>query len=1136
MKFSKRLGLTPTAAIAFALLLAVPPLTAGSGSDAYGYTWVDSQDPDGPVIELHSRQGGGFEIPSGADWTQDVVLPFPFPYYGVFFDTVRLSDNGFATFDLTSGVEPANKPIPDPADTPDDILAALWGDLSPQQIQWGPILGGEGFLVNWDGNAGGIDFTVDLILFPDGVFRYQYWTISEIPDTTIGIESPGGTYGIENFYNGAGPSAGSLLNGYVIEYTPPPTPSCADVVPATCGTTSASTPAAEPPLTAGGYSCAPGEPMLAWERVMELNLTEASTVQAALGNLGGRDLRLFHLDGCDSRNCLTGNAASIDMGLLPPGNHLVVVDGPDSAAEGDFDFEVTCTDPFVPLACGELASESNVGQPSLFASHPCDPSGRTTDGGERAFRICLPSPQTLRVSLNTTNDLDLFLYGDSFDAAGCLDAGDNGVTLFGADAGCYHLFVDGPAGAEGDFDLEVTCGSELDCASPPEIVCGGTVSGDTAADGTASIDEYPCTAGFYDGPEMIYRFENPKLQNVSFVLENTALEMDLLLLSACDEGFCSRAADGTLNAGELEPGTYYVVVDGRSGVGAPFDISAFCAEALEPDTLETTLRAGETVSEQKTAFLTPDIPQADVMFAMDLTGSMDGELANLQQNAKQVIDALSLLINDLSFGLISFEDYPATYSGAENCGYAATYARPGDAPYRLNLPLQKSISAFEDAVNAMTLGNGEDGPESYARVLWETANHDTIGWRPGSRRMVVMFGDNIPHDCDVDACVSPGGRNSGWDPGRDGFLNTFDDIALLDAVDDMAAPGHDIVLLYFDSSGGIELSLWDCLARRTGGFATPLNPDGTPPSGIDLSDLIFDAISEEGRTCETLTLEASAGFESWLLSVTPTSYADVLLPDTRVFDIVLGPPAGTPPGTYQFTVDLLCEGVVVASQQVTMHVGDCTLTAVPPDDSLACEGSLIDLDGSRSIANGCNGDVEYQWSRNGTVIRPWDANPSTSDPLPGTAATYTLEITCRNDPNCPGTSAASFDVGLLPDELPQPLGRSLRVAKTQPEDLTISWDGNVIDPSLLDTFQVIVLDADDVSPPTPADMEAAMVLGETVPPTGELLHAGAQLRPCDTGGGPTSCRLLYYKARGTSPCSGTPGSACDGFPAQVPCP
>jgi hypothetical protein len=72
--------------------------------------------------------------------------------------------------------------------------------------------------------------------------------------------------------------------------------------------------------------------------------------------------------------------------------------------------------------------------------------------------------------------------------------------------------------------------------------------------------------------------------------------------------------------------------------------------------------------------------------------------------------------------LKSSSDYPSYYI---YCGYSATYGSPswGDFPYNLDRPLTYFT------INSLYIRYGGDGPEDYARVLWEMLNDPAIGWR-----------------------------------------------------------------------------------------------------------------------------------------------------------------------------------------------------------------------------------------------------------------------------------------------------------------------------------------------------------------------------------------------------------------------
>jgi len=1131
-------GVAPVAILLSTLSGPLPLPAAQGGPDTFGYTWKDSAEGV-PVENIPFDATPSRGLPSLNEWLSppDQEIGFDFYFYDRWYRTVQISDNGWASFVTQADSYALNSSMPANRE-PEAFVAPLWDDLTMIQIEWGPILGGEGLKILWNGyqptDIGPMNVRFCVYLFRDGRIRFTYFGAQETASVAVGIEDETESLGTTLLYDGTPFGDFSLGSNYAVEFYSPGQLTCDDVLPISCGDSIASGPPALRPAINGLKYCN-ADGYTAAERVFALDLDRPLDLEASISGFGARQLDLFLLGSCNQDDCLAGGADTLNFAAIHAGTYYLVVDGLDPADEGPFNISVTCTDPYLPIGCGEALAGTTRGQGSRKDAHACAPAGFDYGGGDSTYFLCLPDAMTLRFRLETTADLDLVVYRENLDPSSCAGWGDSAVTFFGAEAGCYYISVDGPPGAGGDFTIEAGCGAPWDCGSAIPIACGEKVSGNTLLEGRTQVHHYSCSGETFDGPEVLLSLSNPGDQNVSLVLDSSDPDMDLLLIESgrCDEGFCLQAADEILGVMDLPTGNYVLLVDGRNNAGGPFSVAAFCGRTVTPPSIEATLSAGTGLPEHKTVFLTPDIRRSDIMFAVDLTESMVGELENLKANSKEIVTRLAPLVNDLRFGLISFEDYPGAYSGPENCDRNAIYGTDTDEPYRLELPLTDNLLAFEAAVDSLLLGNGSDSPESYSRVLWESTADPFIGWRLGSLRLLVSFGDDVPHDCDVGACLGTGGQNWGKDPGRDGVVGTADDLAILDVLDEMAA-GH-ITLVHFDSSdGAVFLPLWSCFAGITGGLAQGLSPDGSVPPDVDLADLVFDTLMAQARHCDALTMAPCPGFEEWLFSISPTEITNVLLPTRAEFDLVIGPPPGTPSGDHTFTMDVLCDGSVVAQQQVTIHVGDCSLVAVAPEDTRACEGTPITLDGSASRVTGCNGEVRYQWSRDGSVIRPWDADPTASDTVPPGSSTYTLEVACFGDPNCAASSSASFHLTPLQDLIPPPLGAALRVAKSIPRDVRLSWQ-DLIPAELAHSYQVIVLDNDVVSPPTPSQMDGANVISEATPQVEFLLHEGALLSPCPAAG-MSPCKLLFYNVRATSPCSATPGPTCDGFPAQVPCP
>jgi len=390
---------------------------------------------------------------------------------------------------------------------------------------------------------------------------------------------------------------------------------------------------------------------------------------------------------------------------------------------------------------------------------------------------------------------------------------------------------------------------------------------------------------------------------------------------------------------------------------------------LTPDTLRATLQAGQSVEEHKILHLPPDVAPAkgDIIFSFDVTGSMGNAIAEVKNNASAIMDSVRALIPDTYFGVMSHQDYPAFY---DYCGYAEAYGNPdvGDSPYRLDQPLTGDLMAVHGAINGLTLGDGADGPESYARVLYEATADATVGWRDGSTKMVILWGDNVPHDCDYRRCIG-GSGTTGIDPGRDEVAGTADDLEILDVITDMAL--QDILLLaMYNGLSPTTLNLWNCWAKRTGGASFEVNPDGTVPGGEDLPSYIAGIISEQFAEIDVMTLEVcQPEYAAWLTDVNPAAYYDITLDVAHDlhFDITITVPPGTLAGLYCFDICAVGDGAIYATQNVCIRVlpGGCIDLEIGcvydahPDSLIRVPVFAGDFDGW-----GIDGaDVEVCWCR-----------------------------------------------------------------------------------------------------------------------------------------------------------------------------
>lgn len=117
---------------------------------------------------------------------------------------------------------------------------------------------------------------------------------------------------------------------------------------------------------------------------------------------------------------------------------------------------------------------------------------------------------------------------------------------------------------------------------------------------------------------------------------------------------------------------------------------------------------------------TPTVAKLDVVFAIDCTGSMGSELSVVKSQATYIMNQVRNMVNDSQFGLVSFCDYPGSYSYP---GYSATYGSYNDYIYNLNSPITADISSVASAIDGLSIRNGNDGPRTIPGYYMKHANY-----------------------------------------------------------------------------------------------------------------------------------------------------------------------------------------------------------------------------------------------------------------------------------------------------------------------------------------------------------------------------------------------------------------------------
>ena len=194
----------------------IEPAKEQGGSDAFGYRWIDSNEPGGPSFDWVEISGVGTALGLGDDDSAAITLPFTFSFYGQDKNSMLVSSNGYITFG-SDGTDYSNDPIPDPYE-PNDLIAVFWDDLNPLsdgEVYYYHDAANDRVIVEWCGvpqyPASG-SFTFEAVLYADGRILFQYNSMSgTLTSATIGIENSDASIGLPVVYNAAYVSDGLAL-------------------------------------------------------------------------------------------------------------------------------------------------------------------------------------------------------------------------------------------------------------------------------------------------------------------------------------------------------------------------------------------------------------------------------------------------------------------------------------------------------------------------------------------------------------------------------------------------------------------------------------------------------------------------------------------------------------------------------------------------------------------------------------------------------------------------------------------------------------------------------------------------------------------------------------------------------------
>ena len=358
--------------------------------------------------------------------------------------------------------------------------------------------------------------------------------------------------------------------------------------------------------------------------------------------------------------------------------------------------------------------------------------------------------------------------------------------------------------------------------------------------------------------------------------------------------------------------------------------TAFGADTFTPNPVNVTLAPGASTTVHKTLHLDALPGAADIIIAIDTTGSMASAIAQAKAQATQLCTDVQNQIPGARFAVFDFRDVPDR-------------PPPANGVLILTPAFTSSCAAVQTAINTMAAGGGGDFPEAYNWVFNKAYSDPVLdaSRNPDAVQFLVVLGDAPPHNSPAPT-VAPACGNQ---PPADAGISSDSEIAGLKA--------NDITLLMINYGG--VLSCYQQLAGATGGTAVN--------AGGDLSGEIISQIKAAAAHIDTVNLVVSGACPPVGISFNPAPpYGPFTAPVDIKFDETISVPI-LAPGVYSCAVTAVVDGTPRAIQHVNVTVGVPTST---PGCKVTYGGTITLANGDQATfggnakADGLKGQEEYQ--------------------------------------------------------------------------------------------------------------------------------------------------------------------------------
>lgn len=393
---------------------------------------------------------------------------------------------------------------------------------------------------------------------------------------------------------------------------------------------------------------------------------------------------------------------------------------------------------------------------------------------------------------------------------------------------------------------------------------------------------------------------------------------EVRLVHGAVRGGPNRAASVVVDAsGAAQPLRRFEALYGRGFFAAEAVRERPAAAPTPPVTIDPAandLTLPECVTEQETVTVhlpkSGIPPKADVYLLADTTGSMTPIIGAVQAGLGTVVSDPAFAGFDVAWGVGNYKDFPI----------------PLSSPYAFQPQLAPTtdITAVTTAVNIWSAADGSDIPEGQLFALQQVAD-PAIGWRPGSKRILVWFGDAPGHD---PVCAAISGAAADVTEATATAALVGAQVTVVAISTDTGAPG---ALDGDPTAGSADYGV--CTVGGSPGQATRIaaaTPGGSHTTGVDATTMIatlVSLISAAVHNINHLVLQPTGAIAPFVTAIAPASY-DSLPSDvdhTLPFEVTWTGVRDCADEDQVFTgsLDVVADGAIVASKPVTITVPAC---------------------------------------------------------------------------------------------------------------------------------------------------------------------------------------------------------------------